>query len=251
MDTTEKFTGKAEIYSKYRPGYPKKYIDYLISYNNLTSEKTVADIGSGTGIFTRELLQKNLKVIAVEPNEDMRNIAVESLKNYPKYTQLSTTAENTGIADNSIDLVTATQAFHWFDMPKFKVECKRILKPDCNVALVWNSRDFTSPLVNENAEICKKFCPDFKGFSGGMEENHEIYGQFFKDGKYETKFFTNDMELDLDSFIGRNLSASYALTKADANYDEFIEAIINLFEKYKKGGKIEFRNITRSYIGKV
>ncbi len=251
METTIKFTGKADVYVQYRPGYPKEYISYLISHNNLTSEKTVADIGSGTGILTRQLLEKKLKVIAVEPNDDMRTAAEQALKNYPDFISMNGTAENTGIKDNSVDLITVAQAFHWFDKIKFKLECMRILKPDSTVALVWNSRDLSSELMAENAAICRKLCPSFKGFSGGMKETSEIYRQFFRDGKYESDTFQNDLEYDLDSFVGRNLSASYAPKNADPNYKEFVEAIAELFKKYSKDNRIILPNTTRSYMGKV
>ncbi len=251
MDTIKKFTGKADIYNKYRPNYPQVYINYLVSYNNLTSDKTIADIGSGTGVLTQQLLEKNLKVIAVEPNNDMRSIAEKRLNNNPNFVSINGTAENTGLRNESIDLITVGQAFHWFDKVKFRNECMRILKPNSNVALVWNSRDISSQLVEENAEVCKHICPLFKGFSGGIEETPDIFKQFFRDGKYEYYTFRNDIEYDLDSFIGRNLSASYAPKSADSNYKVFVEAVTELFIKYSKDKKIILPNITLSYIGKV
>jgi SAM-dependent methyltransferase len=251
LDTTNKFTGKANIYSKYRPSYPAEYIDYLVSYNNLTSNKLIADVGSSTGILTRLLLDNKLKVIAVEPNEDMRNIAEKSLNDYPDFISKNGTAENTGIENESVDLVTVAQAFHWFDKSKFNMECKRILKPNANVALVWNSRDFSSQLITQNSEICEKLCPSFNGFSGGIEETPEIYEQFFKDGKYEFKKFQYNFEMDLDGFVGRNLSSSYAPKDTDPSYEKYIEAITELFVKYSVNDKITVPNITRSYIGRV
>lgn len=251
METTKKFTGKADIYSKYRPHYPQEYINYLVSYNGLTSDKIVADIGSGTGVLTQQLLINNLNVIAVEPNDDMRNIAEKQLNSYSNFVSINGTAESTGLKSYSIDLITVAQAFHWFDKLQFKKECIRILKPNSNVALVWNSRDFSSKLVIENAEICKDLCPSFKGFSGGIEKNSDVYKQFFRDGKYEYHTFRNDLEYNLESFIGRNLSASYAPKNTDSNYDEFVDAITKLFVKYSKNNKIILPNITRSYLGKV
>lgn len=251
MDTTKKFTGKADIYSKYRPRYPKEYINYLVSYNNLTSNNTVADIGSGTGILTEQLLDKGLKVIAVEPNDDMRSIAEKRLRNYPKFVSVKGIAENTSLRSKSIDLITVAQAFHWFDKVKFKNECIRILKPNLNVALVWNSRDSSSQMILENAEICKNLCPSFNDFSGGIKETSDEFEQFFRDGKYEYRTFQNDLEYNLDDFLGRNLSASYAPKSTDSNYKEFIKELTELFTKHSKDNKIILPNVTRSYIGKV
>lgn len=245
------FTGKANMYTKYRPNYLVEYINYLISYNSVTSDNVIADIGSGTGILSQQLLEKNLKVISVEPNNDMRIQAEQLLNNYTGFISINGTAENTTLKDKSIDLITVAQAFHWFDKDKFKLECSRILKQNSNVSLVWNSRDFSSEIVQENAEICKRICPLFKGFSGGIEETPEIYKQFFRDGKYDYQVFENDLEFDLDGFIGRNLSASFAPKPEDENYKKFIEEITKLFVKYSNHDKIVVPHITRSYIGNV
>ncbi|ULT58281.1 class I SAM-dependent methyltransferase [Neobacillus drentensis] len=251
MKSTDKFTDKAELYAKYRPSYPLEYIDYLISEAGLNENCMIADIGSGTGILSGQLLEKGLTVIGVEPNDDMRLVAEQTLKPNSRFISVKATAENTTINDDSIDLVTVAQAFHWFDMEKFRLECQRILKQDAKVALVWNSRDGSSDINKESADICQKYCPNFKGFSGGMEETPIAFPQFFKDGKYELKFFRNDLPFNLSGFLGRYLSASYAPKKTDKEYHLFITALSNLFEKYSSNGKIVIPNITRSYVGKV
>ena len=128
MKTTENFTDKADIYAKYRPSYPNEYIEYLLSANELNENQIAADIGSGTGIFSRQLLESGLHVIGVEPNDDMRNMAEQSLKRYPRFQSIKATAEHTTLKENSVDLVTVAQAFHWFDKEAFKIECQRILK---------------------------------------------------------------------------------------------------------------------------
>ncbi|WHZ00837.1 class I SAM-dependent methyltransferase [Neobacillus sp. YX16] len=251
MKPTDKFSGKADVYSKSRPSYPTEYIDYLLSVNSLNESSRVADIGSGTGILTRQLLERGVSVVAVEPNDDMRTKAEQDLKQYEHFTSIKGSAEATSLPDKSIDLVIAAQAFHWFDQKKFKFECKRILKQEAKVSLVWNSRDFTSPLIKENAEIFKKYCPNFYGFSGGIGEGEELFNQFFRHDEFEFKKFPNDLVMDFEGFLGRNLSASYSLKESDKEFEFFVEAITNLFEKYSHNGKIFMPNYTRSYLGKV
>ncbi len=251
MKTTENFTDKAEIYAQYRPSYPNEYIDYLLSANQLKEEQIVADISSGTGILSRQLLEKGMNVIGVEPNDDMRKMAEESLSIHASFKSIKGTAENTTLKGNSVDLVTVAQAFHWFDKKAFKIECQRIVREKANVALVWNSRDLTSPIIQENAEICQRTCSNFKGFSGGMEETQDVFNSFFKDGKYEFKKYQNDLVFDYKGFLGRNLSASYAPKKHDEKYQEFVYLLSALFEKYSNNGKIVLQNITRSYLGTV
>ena len=130
----EKFTGKADVYDKYRPTYPAELVDWLYEK---THAETVADIGAGTGIFTKCLSAKPWSITAVEPNADM----LEKLRgNCPNIEIVNASAENTGIAPASIDLVTAAQAFHWFAKEKFKAECQRIFTTKGRLAVIWNTR---------------------------------------------------------------------------------------------------------------
>ena len=251
MKSTDKFTDKADSYAKYRPSYPNEYIEFLLTETGLKEGSTVADIGSGTGIFSKQLLEKGLTVIGVEPNDEMRVKAEQSLNKDGRFISVNAAAENTTLQDKSVDLVTVAQAFHWFDTENFRLESRRILKQDGKVALVWNSRDASSDLNKECAEICQKHCPNFKGFSGGMAESEEVYKQFFKDGKYDFKSFQNPLEFDIDGFLGRYLSASYSPKKTDSQYDPFISSLTTLFKKYSQNGKIVIPNVTRSYLGKV
>jgi len=251
MKSTDKFTDKAEVYAKYRPSYPIEYIEYLISGAALNENCIIADIGSGTGILSRQLLERGLTVIGVEPNDDMRTVAEQTLKTDSRFISIKATAENTTINDKSIDLITVAQAFHWFNMEQFRTECQRILKQDGRVALVWNSRDGSSDINKDSAEVCQRYCPTFKGFSGGMEETPIAFQQFFKDGKYDLKYFRNDLQFNLNGFLGRYLSASYSPKKTEEEYEPFITALSNLYKKYCNSGKIVIPNITRSYFGKV
>lgn len=251
MASTDKFTGKADGYSKYRPRYPEKCIDYLISSNSLNEICTVADVGSGTGILTGQLLGRGLTVKAVEPNGDMRGMAKQSLGAFPLFVSVDGTAENTTLDAGSVDLVTAAQAFHWFDHDKFRLECRRILKEGAKVALIWNSREYSSRFVQENEEICAKYCPNFVAFGSGIESTPGVFDAFFKGGSFEYNTFRNDVQYDLDGFLGRNLSGSYAPFESDVNYSGFVFELTVLFEKYLENGLVTMPQITECYLGAV
>ena len=247
-----KFDGMGKIYDKFRPTYPQTFIKYLRSDVGVCKKSTVADIGSGTGILTRQLLEICKNVIAVEPNSDMRVVAEENLNNFVNFTSVNGTAENTTLGSKSVDFITVAQAFHWFDRVKFKAECDRILIPKGKVILVWNRRDDNAESVKDCDVVSKKYCPNFKGFGGGMrgEEKENDFTDFFR-GKYEIMSFQNDLTFDLEGFIGRTLSGSYALKENDDNYSEFILELTHCFNEHAVGGHIIMPNFTECYIGTV
>src|SRR5947209_15203285 len=106
-DSTQRFSSRVENYVRFRPSYPKDVIDVLESKCGLTRDSFIADIASGTGIFTKLLLEHGNRVFGVEPNADMRQAGEEFLKAYPKFTSVSGTAEATTLPSGSVDLVTA------------------------------------------------------------------------------------------------------------------------------------------------
>ncbi|HIW74562.1 MAG TPA: class I SAM-dependent methyltransferase [Firmicutes bacterium] len=245
------FTGKSEVYEQSRPGYPAACYADLIKAAGLRAGDTVAEVGAGTGRFTRGLLERGLTVYAVEPNGDMRREAEKTLSGYPGWRSLAGTAERTGLPDRSVGLVAAAQAFHWFDPEKFQTECRRILRPGGLAALVWNHRDPESPLVRENAAVCRRYCPDFHGFSGGRDHSQPPYAAFFRDGVYTERRYPNDLSYTLEGFVGRNLSSSYAPKPGEPSYRPFVEAVTALFHRYAREGKLLQPNTTCCYIGRV
>lgn len=99
----------------------------------------------------------------------MRNELVNKLNKYNKLHAINGTAGNTTLDTSSVDFITSAQAFHWFNVHEFKRECKRILKLEGRVALVWNVREMESPLNQECFQIYKQYCQNFVGFNGGIK----------------------------------------------------------------------------------
>lgn len=250
MDNTNKFTLKAKAYSLGRSDYAKSFIDYLFNSLSFSSQTIVADVGSGTGKFTKQLLEKGATVYAVEPNDDMRLTAEKELSCYSSFISIKGSCSDTTLKSGSVDFVTAAQAFHWFEPKLFYNECKRILKPNGKVILLWNSRDKEDEINKDIAQTNKKLCPEFKGFSCGMKQDDERIKDFFVGG-YEKLIFDNPIYFNEESFINRMLSSSYSLSQGDKDYDEFLCEIKRIFLKYELNGKIKVGNSTVSYIGKI
>ena len=242
------FSGKGDLYKNARPSYPEILFKTLVSRGKINADFSAADIGAGTGIFTRQLSGYVCTVYAVEPEKDMR-IKGEDMS-YPSIHWVEGTAEHTGLSDNSVELVTAAQAFHWFDREKFKSECRRILVAGGKVLLVWNVRDEESPFICANMEINRKYCPNFSGASAGFDLIHPDFSDFFE-GKIETFSFENTCLYDRDTFLNRNLSSSYALYPHEKEYEAYLSALVSLFERYSIEGKVKYPYITRCYLGTV
>ncbi len=250
MDNTKKFSGRAEDYTKGRPGYPQKLFDCLYNDFAFSFHSTIADIGAGAGKFSEYLLEQGSKVFLVEPNDDMLGVAKKELSVYSNAFFINGTADTTGLDDNSVDFVTAAQAFHWFDAQKFKNECKRILKPDGMVVLIWNTRDVNSAFNVKSYEIYKKYCPSFKGYHGGMKDDDERITDFF-DNNLKKLIFENPIEFTKEKFITRSLSASYSLKSGDNNFEKYIKELENLFDEFSENNIVIMKNNTTVYIGAI
>src|SRR5688572_11917621 len=99
MEPTERFTGRASDYARYRPGYPASVLDLLHHGIGIPIGAEIADIGAGTGIFTRILLEAGHPVAAVEPNAAMREVMTGELSGYPRFRAVDGTAEATTLPD--------------------------------------------------------------------------------------------------------------------------------------------------------
>ncbi len=249
MDNTKRFNGHAKDYTIGRPNYAEELIDRLYDEYGFSENSVIADIGSGTGKFAKQLLERNSEVYCVEPNDDMRHTAEKELSGFAKFHSINGDAEFTTLKDRSVDLITTAQAFHWFDVSKFRKECLRIIKGSGKVFLIWNVRE-EDGLNKELYKIYTRYCHDFKGFSGGIVKDDPRIKEFFN-GRYEYISYDNPLYYDKDRFIARSLSGSYSLKEGDTDYDKYLDAITETFEKYSDNGIITIANRSVAYIGSI
>ena len=141
------FSSKVTGYVASRPDYPAALFDALRTTCDLQPGALVADVGAGTGLLTRGLLARGYTVTAIEPSDAVRSAADHALEHVPAYSSASGTAEQMPLPPQSVDLITAAQAFHWFDIKAARAECLRVLKPQGHVALIWNDRVTDLPLT--------------------------------------------------------------------------------------------------------
>jgi len=246
-DSTQRFSNRVEAYVKFRPGYPDELVQTLLQK---TSPGTVADIGSGTGIFTRLLLDQKLKVFAVEPNANMRHAAEVLFSGYAHFTSVDAPAEHTGLADNSVDLITAAQAFHWFNNVPTKAEFKRILKADGKLALIWNKRKISQPFQHAYDAVLRAYVPEY-GEVNHMNLSEADIAEFFDDENMEVLRFDNSQQLTFSGLLGRLKSSSYCPAENSPQYPSLVAELAALFEQFAVNDMIDFQYDTQLYLGPI
>ena len=138
------FGAAAADYERARPSYPPESIDVLRTEVGVGPGVRVCDLAAGTGKLTRLLVATGADVVAVEPVSGMRDQLSEVL---PEIDVLDGTAEAIPLDDDSLDVVTVAQAFHWFKFDKALAEIRRVLRPGGGLAILFNQRDEREPWV--------------------------------------------------------------------------------------------------------
>jgi SAM-dependent methyltransferase len=147
------FQRQAETYQRARPTYHPALIHRIVER---WADGRVIELGAGTGIFTAQMLEAGVPMIAVEPVEAMREI----LKSNVGVEVLDGTAESIPLDDSSVDAVIAAQAFHWFDASLAIDEIARVLRPGGRLVTVWNVRNESVPWVAQVTEVLDRYAGD-------------------------------------------------------------------------------------------
>ncbi len=230
MANEELFTNRAENYKKARPGYANEVIEMLLG-EILKPDSKIADIGSGTGLFAKPLVEYGFDVYCVEPNAKMREQAVREFVGNPHFIPVAASAEETLLEEYSIDVVAAASALHWFEMEKFQAECKRILKPDGVFFAVVNCRDYSDDFTVRQHTLCQKLCPDFTSLSHGMEKTIPRL-EILLGKNYQSRRFDFPLAYTKEKFIQRSLSSSYAPEPGSPEEREYIEGLRQLMDEF-------------------
>jgi SAM-dependent methyltransferase len=248
-DPTRRFSERAGNYARYRPGYPAAVLDCLRRECGLTPETVVADVGSGTGILTRLFLGHGNRVYAVEPNEAMRHEAERTLGGSTGFVSIDSRAEATTLPDNSVDMIAAGQAFHWFDAPACRVEFSRILRPAGYIALVWNARAYQGdPFMAAYERVLGEFG---LGYNAVTHRAHagDLDALFLNGRAFRS--FSHARPLDFEALWGGFLSASYAPLPDDPRYEAMHKALRAAFEAHQESGLVRFVYDTHLYFGRL
>lgn len=250
-NSTERFSSRVENYIKFRPGYPPQILTLLREECRLTASSVVADVGSGTGKLSEMFLKNGNTVYGIEPNREMREAGERLLQAYENFESVNGTAEATTLANESVDFITAGQAFHWFDHERARREFLRILKPGGWTALIWNERRVdTTPFLVAYEKMLIEYGTDYE------DVNHtnigaEVIAPFFAPQSFRLKIFDSRQVFDFESLKGRLLSSSYTPEEGHPNYQPMLYELERIFHAYERGGEVAFEYDTKIYFGQL
>jgi SAM-dependent methyltransferase len=251
MNPQARFSDRARDYAKYRPSYPSKAIDCILEGLNAPNLLIAADVGAGTGISSRLLADRGVRVIAIEPNEAMRQIA----EPHPLVEFCSRNAEKTELPGKSLDLITCFQSFHWFNPEPTLKEFARILKPEGKIALIWNDRDVDGDdeFTRQHDLIitkASKNSPIHSRLDGKSDLIiNSLFPPLFPVVKHH--IFPYQQAFTKDSLIGLAMSASY-IPKEGNESQQTIKNLTNLYQKYSdRQGLVYLQYQTSVYLASL
>jgi SAM-dependent methyltransferase len=249
-NATSRFSDRVENYVLYRPGYPAEALEALRNECGLCPHHVVADIASGTGLWSCVLLENGNTVFGVEPNAEMRQAGEHFLDRFQDFVSINGKAEATTLPDHSADFITAAQAAHWFDRQRTRQEFIRILKPGGWLVLLWNERltDGT-PFLKTYEELLLEYGTDYKEVR--HERTTEAVNEFFDPLPYSQRTFPMRQEFDYSGLEGRLLSSSYAPGPGHEKHSPMLAALRQIFDKHAKNGRVGFECKTRIYFGRL
>ncbi len=249
-NATSRFSDRVDNYIRYRPRYPAEALEVLQQECGLEPGHVVADIASGTGIWTRTLLENGNPVSGVEPNADMRRAGDRLLESFPKFTSVAGTAEATTLPDSSVDFVTAAQAAHWFKREPARREFTRIMKPGGWLVLLWNERiTDATPFLRDYEQLLLKYGTDYEDVR--HERTTESVNEFFDPAPFWERVFPMRQEFDYAGLEGRLLSSSYAPGAGHPKHAPMLEELRRIFDQHTSNGSVEFDYKTRVYFGRL
>jgi SAM-dependent methyltransferase len=240
MDSRQRFTAAAEDYSRHRPTYPPELVDWIAAETGLPRSATVADVGCGTGISARLFAARGFDVVGVEPNAEMLAHATAA-----GVRGVQGEAARTGLPDQSVDLVIAAQALHWFDVPAALAEFRRICRPPGWCAAFWNIRA-GSPLMDEYEQLLRRASEDYRKIRQPSQAVAELRAAP-EISSMRTWEFPTSQVLDHEGFFGRVWSSSFVVHGV-ADREGFNRELDSLFERYQEDGRVDFLYRTVAYL---
>ncbi len=228
----------ANDYSKFRFGYPSELFERLKQFDVGLPEQKILDIGTGTGYLARPLAKQGSHLVGLDPSDKLLEQAKKlDQENNVSVRYVTGQAENLPFKDNSFDVVTAGQCWHWFDRKKAVHEVYRVIKKGGKLIIVhFDWIPLEQNVVARTEELILKFNPEWAGANGmGM------YPQWLTDvavgGFEDIETFTFDASVSYnhEGWRGRiRASAGVGASLSDKEVEQFDKALEELLKIYFK-----------------
>ncbi len=246
-DPQNRFSNRVDDYIRYRPGYPRELVTWLRDTNGLSPDWNVADIGSGTGLLSLRFLEAGCRVYGVEPNAAMRTSAEQAFNDNPRFVSVNGSAEATTLPEHSVELVSAGQAFHWFEPVATRREWRRISKPDGWALVVFNSRLVeATPFMRAYEKHLIEKAIDYEGVDHrrGLTDRLRSVLDDYREWRFP---FT--LQHRYQDVHGLSMSSSYVPAPGHPKYGEFFRGLREVFDAHAVNGVVEFPYETEAYVG--
>jgi SAM-dependent methyltransferase len=237
VNTVERFDGRAADYGRYRERYDaRELLSLLREWSGMSPDWLIADIGAGTGMLSDVFLANGNRVIAIEPNAEMRAACARLHENEPRLEVRDGTAEATGLPDSSVDVVANGRALHWFDVPRAIDEFKRVLRPGGWVVVVAAGR------TERGREANEAFTHVLQEFTGDVmyrEKAYQVYSSvkdLFDGGEFHHYEHGGEIRMNWEELRGMTLSLSHAPLVDDPRFPRFEQVLQEYFDRYQRDG---------------
>ncbi|MGP1309309.1 MAG: class I SAM-dependent methyltransferase [Phycisphaerales bacterium] len=242
-NATTRFADRAGDYAKARPSYPAEIVDAVLEGLGEPSALVIADIGAGTGVFSRLLADRGPRVLAVEPNATMREAAAP----HNRVEFREGTGEATGLPDRAANLVTVAQAFHWMRPEEALREFRRVLVPGGRLAHVWNIQDRADPFTDGYCAAMERHAVDPPRSPWSLHDVSAVLDEHPLFTPRRIVRVPSAQPLTLDGLLGRARSASYC-PKASPGWDALRHELVTLHGRHATEGVASLRYSSEAHI---
>jgi SAM-dependent methyltransferase len=243
------FSNKVADYVASRPDYPPALFEALTARCAIDADKLVVDIGSGTGLLTQGLLRCGYRVVAVEPNAEMRAEADARFRDNSNFRSADGCAESIPLSAGTADLITAAQAFHWFEVDQARTEFLRVLTPTGSVALIWNDRTPDDPLQQALDALFSAYGGAKRGALVAHEDRSKV-SAFFGANKPEQLTWPHEHRLDEAGLLSLVFSRSYMPGRETETGRSAARQASKIFLAFASSGLVVVRYQTIVFLGR-